>query len=156
MTTPTYLLPEPVRRACSLLPAYPGSVLFVAGLNLALRRHLPDDVLQMLHGRTLRIQVQDAGVAFDFIWRDGAFRAARHQEPLDLIIRANLYDFYLLSQRKEDPDTLFFSRRLVLEGDTELGLMVKNSLDAIDLSSVLSPQALLPSVLRNRLRMPGG
>ena len=32
--------------------------------------------------------------------------------------------------RLEDPDTLFFSRRLVIEGDTELGLALKNALDA--------------------------
>jgi len=31
-----------------------------------------------------------------------------------------------------DPDTLFFSRRLTIDGDTELGLLVKNALDAID------------------------
>jgi hypothetical protein len=33
---------------------------------------------------------------------------------------------------QEDPDTLFFSRRLAMEGDTELGLLIKNTLDAID------------------------
>jgi predicted lipid carrier protein YhbT len=43
-----------------------------------------------------------------------------------------LYDLGRLAARKEDPDTLFFSRRLVMEGDTELGLLIKNTLDAID------------------------
>ena len=41
---------------------------------------------------------------------------------------------------REDPDTLFFSRRLVSEGDIELGLIVKNLLDAIDPESA-SPAA---------------
>jgi len=36
--------------------------------------------------------------------------------------------------REEDPDTLFFNRKLVIEGDTELGLIVKNLLDSIDWS----------------------
>ena len=31
----------------------------------------------------------------------------------------------------EDADTLFFERRLVMEGDTEFGLLLKNTLDAI-------------------------
>ena len=48
------------------------------------------------------------------------------------MIAASAHDFLLLAQRKEDPDTLFFSRRLVMEGDTELGLLVKNTIDAID------------------------
>jgi predicted lipid carrier protein YhbT len=38
-----------------------------------------------------------------------------------------------LAQRQEDPDTLFFNRRLSMEGDTELGLVVKNAIDALEL-----------------------
>lgn len=138
MSPASYQLPSPLAKILSRLPAYPGSVVFVAGLNLALARHFPADTLHLLEGRKLRIQVQDAGVGFDFTWRNGAFTAARHDSDIDLAIRANAYDFFLLAQRKEDPDTLFFSRRLVMEGDTELGLLVKNTLDAIDLS-VFSP-----------------
>jgi predicted lipid carrier protein YhbT len=41
--------------------------------------------------------------------------------------------FVLLALRKEDPDTLFFDRQLVIEGDTELGLIVKNALDRVEL-----------------------
>ena len=50
---------------------------------------------------------------------------------------ATARDFMLLLTRREDPDTLFFSRRLVSEGDTELGLSVKNLLDAVDPETVL-------------------
>jgi predicted lipid carrier protein YhbT len=49
----------------------------------------------------------------------------------DVTVRASLPDYLALALRREDPDTLFFSRRLVLEGDTELGLALKNALDAI-------------------------
>ncbi|MNP62413.1 SCP-2 sterol transfer family protein [compost metagenome] len=47
-------------------------------------------------------------------------------------IRGNWRDFVLLASRHEDPDTLFFRRRLVIEGDTELGLAVKNLIDSLD------------------------
>jgi predicted lipid carrier protein YhbT len=53
----------------------------------------------------------------------------------DLTIGAAAHDLLLLARREEDPDTLFFSRRLALEGDTELGLLVKNTLDALDASA---------------------
>ena len=52
----------------------------------------------------------------------------------------------LLGMRKEDPDTLFFSRRLVVEGDTELGLIAKNTLDAVELPK-LDFSFLLPGKL---------
>ena len=45
----------------------------------------------------------------------------------------------LIAARKEDPDTLFFQRRLRIEGDTELGLYVKNLMDAIDLDAMPKP-----------------
>ncbi|NYT61827.1 SCP2 sterol-binding domain-containing protein [Alcaligenaceae bacterium] len=137
MSPASYQLPPSLGKVLSRLPAYPGSVLFAAGLNLALARHLPPDTLDLLDNRKLRIHVLDAGVEFDFIWRNGSFSAARHDGDIDLVIKANAHDFFLLAQRKEDPDTLFFSRRLVMEGDTELGLLVKNTLDAIDLSVFL-------------------
>ena len=50
----------------------------------------------------------------------------------DLAFGANLSAFLQLALRQEDPDTLFFNRELSIEGDTELGLVVKNMLDAIE------------------------
>ncbi len=46
----------------------------------------------------------------------------------DAVIRGALKEFVSLANQMEDPDTLFFQRRLVMEGDTELGLGVKNTM----------------------------
>jgi len=139
-----------VGKLLSRLPAYPGSAIFATGLNLILAQHLPADTLHMLQGRILRIQATDAGIAFDFVWRNGKFVPVAPEGDIALTIAASLHDFYLLTQRKEDPDTLFFSRRLSMEGDTELGLLVKNTLDALDMS-LFSPDQLLPGKLIGRL-----
>ena len=61
------------------------------------------------------------------------------QRAPEVTIRACALDFYRLARRLEDPDTLFFSRRLTIEGDTELGLLVKNALDAIDWTRLPGP-----------------
>ena len=45
-------------------------------------------------------------------------------------------DLILVAGRKEDADTLFFQRRLSIEGDTELGLEVKNLLDNIEFDNL--------------------
>lgn len=127
-------VPDPLGQLLSMLPAYPGSLLFVTGLNLAIAQHLPNDVQDSLGGKKLRITVVDARVTFDFEWSKGRFVACSNHGAADLTIAASAHDFLLLAQRREDPDTLFFSRRLAMEGDTELGLLVKNTLDAIDLS----------------------
>ena len=152
-----YLLPDPIGKALSLLPPYPGSLMFVAGLNIALKSRIPEDVQRSLEGKRLRIAVTDAKVAFDFTWKNGGFVADWNNGGTDLTISASAHDFLLLAQRKEDPDTLFFSRRLSMEGDTELGLMVKNTLDAIDLSvfdlAKTAPGRLLAE-LKARLKFP--
>ncbi|AEC19175.1 hypothetical protein PT7_0635 [Pusillimonas sp. T7-7] len=150
MSSGHHSVPAPVGKLLARLPAYPGSALFAVGLNLALAQHLPADTLQMLEGRVLRIQAPDAGIAFDFIWRKQKFLPVAPGGDAALTIAANLHDFYLLIQRKEDPDTLFFSRRLAMEGDTELGLLVKNTLDALDMS-LFAPSQFLPGNVFGRL-----
>lgn len=59
-----------------------------------------------------------------------------------------------LAMRKEDPDTLFFSRRLSMQGDTELGLLLKNTLDALELPSdtwrLLMPDRMF-AILRKKI-----
>jgi predicted lipid carrier protein YhbT len=105
----------------------------VTGLNLALAKKLAPDVTQLLQGKKLRLRVTDAQWAFDFSWVNGRFIACQNTAEADLTISASGYDFLLLARRQEDPDTLFFNRRLAMEGDTELGLLVKNTLDAIEL-----------------------
>ncbi|TOG16093.1 ubiquinone anaerobic biosynthesis accessory factor UbiT, partial [Vibrio parahaemolyticus] len=58
----------------------------------------------------------------------------------DVSFSGNLNDLVLIAGRKEDPDTLFFQRRLSIEGDTELGLEVKNLMDSVDLEQL--PKAM--------------
>lgn len=143
-------LPAPVKRLLSLLPVHPGSRIFATLLNSAVSRHLPQDVRDALARRQLRLAVDDAALSFDFAWDGKRFVPCRMAARPDLLIRATLHDFGLLAARKEDPDTLFFSRRLVMEGDTELGLLIKNTLDAID-GPVFDPAWLAPRQLLRQL-----
>jgi predicted lipid carrier protein YhbT len=115
------------------LPAYPGSLLLATALNAALAPQLPEDVRQRLQGRSFRIHVRDARLSFDFTWRGMRFVPLPRQARPDLAISASGPDFLRMARREADPDTLFFGRRLAMEGDTELGLVVKNTLDALEL-----------------------
>lgn len=133
MNQSRFVLPQQLGKLFSMLPAYPGSLLFVSTLNLALKTSIPQDVQASLNDKKLRIVVTDARITFDFKWAGAGFVACHPTLAPDLTIGASAHDFLLLARRQEDPDTLFFSRRLSMEGDTELGLLVKNTLDAIEL-----------------------
>ena len=155
-----FVLPRPVGWLLGRLPALPGSVLLSTALNVGVARHLPADVLQILLNRKLRIHVRDAGVTFDFSWTGNYFSACSAQQSTDLTITANAHDFLRLAQRQEDPDTLFFNRRLSMEGDTELGLVVKNALDAMELPMLdlqqWLPKQVLARVSKGRAHRPWG
>lgn len=146
MTKPFHL-PKPLGAALSLLPKYPHSLLFSQALNLALGRMIKPESLEPLHGRLISIRVTDAGINFFFTINSTGFVACKAGRAPDLTISASAYDFLMLASRKEDPDTLFFSRRLVVEGDTELGLIAKNTLDAVELPKLDFSQLLPGKVL---------
>ena len=150
MNTTTHpTVPAPLGAALARLPAYPGSLLLVTAINLALAKQLPDDVKALLHGKRISIRVRDARLGFDFTWNGQRFAPSQPYAEADLTISANAQDFLLLAQRRQDPDTLFFNRRLVMEGDTELGLVVKNALDALELP-VLDPSHWSPRAVLQR------
>ena len=83
------------------LPAAPPSFLLAQLLDRLLWTRLPVDVRAALAGRCIELRVSDFGLRLR------------------------------LMRGEEDPDRLFFERALVMEGDTELGLVIKNTLDAI-------------------------
>ena len=85
--------------------------------------------LAPLGGKVLRLEI--AGLGFGLqLTLDGIGLRPAFGAP-DVTMRASLADYLALALRREDPDTLFFTRRLVLEGDTALGLEIKNALDAL-------------------------
>ena len=154
---PDFTLPAALARLGSKLPQLPPTLALVTGLNLALGRLLPREPLEPLIGKRFSIRVLDAGMTLRFTYGTRGFRPIFAATSPDLTISARSRDFIALLMREEDPDTLFFNRRLLMEGDTDLGLLVKNTLDGIDLprfdAARLSPAELLHR-LRARLATP--
>ncbi|MBP8133853.1 MAG: SCP2 sterol-binding domain-containing protein [Zoogloea sp.] len=132
MKVPAFTLPGPLARLGARLPQLPPTLVLVGALNLALDRLLPRDTLEPLTGKRLLMKISDAGLALRFTFTPRGFRPLSGSEAPDLTISATARDYLALALREEDPDTLFFSRRLLMEGETDLGLLVKNTLDAVD------------------------
>lgn len=157
MSHAKFVFPHPLARLIAHLPTLPPSFTLTRVLNLVLHEVIRRGDLQALHGKHIAICVADAGLRLHFTVRPGGFSPVDSSGAPDLAISATLHDFYLLATRREDPDTLFFNRRLVVEGDTELGLVAKNTLDGIELPSLaaLQPSRVLAQI-RRRLLKPTG
>ena len=131
---PAFTLPPLVARLGARLPQWPHALTLALALNAARRLGvLPEDSLRELEGSHFRVSVVDTGMEVNFTFAGGSFHPvfASSGTP-DLHFAARLSAYLQLVSRQEDPDTLFFNRTLGIEGDTELGLRVKNMLDAIE------------------------
>lgn len=128
------------------LPEAPPSFALAAALNLARPKFWPEEDFTWLTGKTVRLLVSDLERGVNLTFDGLRFRTA--SQPADVTFGASLADYLVLARREEDPDTLFFQRRLTIEGDTEIGLALKNLLDATDLAPLF---ALLPKPLASRL-----
>ena len=124
-------LPDAIRILVARLPIQPPSLLLAAALNRTLRPRLPPDAAVQLAGRTVEIEVRDLAVRCRVVLRDGRFSSAPDHGPVTLRIAADAASYLRLLRGDDDADRLFFERALVMEGDTEYGLMLKNTLDAI-------------------------
>lgn len=114
-------------------------------LSWQFRQALEDGELEFLEGRWLSIEVRDIGLRW-FTSVENDQLIVRQSAEADVSFSANASDLLMIAARKQDPDTLFFQRRLVIEGDTELGLYVKNLMDAIELDQM--PKALRTVLLQ--------
>jgi predicted lipid carrier protein YhbT len=122
-----------------------ASLALVTALNLFLRRKLPAELFERLDGHEVAIDVKGTRVGLSFRIRGRHFVPMRPSGTPHLRFRASARDFALLAAREEDADTLFFNRRLVVEGDTEAALLVKNTLDALEFPRT---RALLRAAVR--------
>jgi len=152
-----FKFPPPLRRLIEHLPTLPPSFALTRVLNLALREIIRRGDLQPLHGKRIAIRVTDVGLRLHFTVRHDGFAPTDAGGTPDLAISATLHDFTLLATRKEDPDTLFFNRRLMVEGDTELGLVAKNTLDGVELPKLADfrPDRVLARIGENLLKQAG-
>ena len=114
------------------MAALPASAVLVSALDVVLWPKLPADVRAKLAGKRVELAVTDWGATFAFAVRRRGFVPRPGLRPADLRIAARARDFGALACGEEDADTLYFARRLVVEGDTETALMVKNTLDGLE------------------------
>jgi len=111
-------------------------------LSWQFRQALQDGELEFLDGRWLCIEVRDIGLRW-FMSVENDRLVVKEDAPADVSFSADASDLLMIAARKQDPDTLFFQRRLLIEGDTELGLYVKNLMDAIELESMPKPLRIM-------------
>lgn len=115
-------------------------------LNRSLSEELKNGDFDFLSGRTARIEVTDLELVFSLSCCRQRLRVQMPDQPAEVSFRSDVQSILDIIHRTADPDTLFFRRKLLITGDTELGLELKNLLDRIE------PTERLPAPLLSFLR----
>lgn len=102
-----------------------------------------------LGGRRIAIEVTDARLRWVVTLRDARLCACPSDQRADATVRGRAADLVMLAGRVADADTLFFERRLIVTGDTALGLEARNLLDRLPWESV-------PRIARTALQRIAG
>ena len=104
--------------------------------------------LDYMEDKRLQLTIKDTGNCWKFIIRNNRLLDdTKSNSVADVHIQGDLKTFLLLATGNEDPDSLFFSRHLSLEGNTEDGLYIKNLIDAMDFDTTVYLKSILGQTL---------
>lgn len=120
-----------LRPVVSSLPQHPPAFVLALALNRVLLPRLPEAAREALSHRPVAIEVTDLGLAMKLRLGRRGFEVASPTSRTELRIAATAMAYWRLLAGNDDADRLFFERLLVMEGDTEMGLVLKNTLDAM-------------------------
>ena len=146
------VFPAPLSLPLKILPSFVHNKVLVTTLNRMFANEIKEGELDFLQEKIIHITIEDIGIEYRFTLGDNRLVAADKNCTADVTLQGTVYNYLLLASRQEDTDALFFSRRLQMQGDTELGLYVKNFLDGMDMDSHKVP-AYFESLLKKSLPM---
>ena len=132
MALPEIILPKWMTKIGTKLPGKPPRFVLVSVLNTMLRKGLLPADMELFAGRKFEIEVLDAGIKVRFSADTEKFLDDQLQRRPRSEAGRQRHRLHAHMMREEDPDTLFFNRKLQIEGDTELGLITKNLLDSVE------------------------
>lgn len=130
-------MPSILRPALSLLPFSLQKKVMLPALHSVFKEAIEDGDFEFLQKKWLKISITDLNLHWLISFNGEQLIMNEPSSKIeDVSFSATGDDLLLIAGRKQDPDTLFFQRRLKIEGDTELGLEVKNLIDAIELDQL--------------------
>lgn len=113
-------------------------------LNQLFKQQIKTGDLDFIKNKWVRILVTDMDFSFDLSMTQHTAKpqliVGFKPKKADVIFSSHSDYLLLLALNKIDPDTLFFQRKLGIQGDTELGLYIKNLLASLDLTQQLPLQ----------------
>lgn len=139
-----FLQPSTIVKVASKAPSIINCSVVEKLCNQVFDEQIQDGEFDFLNKRLLQINITDAELYFVLTFQQNRIKCQYFglaENESDVTLRINTSDGIALVQQNVDPDTLFFQRRLKINGDTELAHHIKNTIDTLD------PEKIPPVVL---------
>jgi len=104
--------------------------------NELFKQAIANGELAFLEGNYVNVDILEMDLEYCISLEDERLEITESNSNPDATFRFAPIEGILIASGEEDPDTLFFQRKLIVEGNTELGLEVKNFLGAIDMDEM--------------------
>ena len=153
------LLPRAARDIAGRVPEPVIRPVLQRFLNHALQQPLAAGEFDFLSGRTVTISAPDLDQSITLTVLESRRLHLLGTKDGETTISATAKDFLGLVAGDIDPDTLFFQRRLRIDGNVALGLETKNTLDRVDPGTLPAPLRTLLGLARiwlSRYAIPSG
>jgi len=150
-----FIRPQLLGRIATRMPSRLNHLVVEKLVNTVFAEQLLEGDFEFLTDRVLQVEIIDAGLFVGLSFQQGRLicnhfnRLAR--VPVDATLSIDSLSAIQLIQQEVDPDTLFFQRKLKINGDTELAHQAKNTIDT--LNPELIPRFMLRIIdaYRNRV-----
>lgn len=126
-------LPHIPARITRFTPAPVLEVFLNVAVNHLLQPERLAGDLEFLRQQTARVEITDLNFDFSLTLIGQRLAVKVPAATGDATLKSDQASLLKILHGEVDPDTLFFRRKLLITGDTELGLYIKNLIDTIDL-----------------------
>lgn len=128
------VLPEVPGKITRHTPAPVMKVFLNTAVNHLLQKERTTGELDFLKGHTAAVVIKDLDFSFSMTLANNRLNITTPAQPADATLKSDQASMLAILHGEVDPDTLFFRRKLLITGDTELGLYIKNLIDTINLT----------------------
>ena len=130
-----FIKPKILSRIATSMPLKLNAMVVEKVLNTAFAEQISDGDFEFLQDRALQVEIIDAKLFIGLSFQQNritCFYFNRVACTSDVMLSIDTLNAINLIQQEVDPDTLFFQRKLRINGDTELAHHVKNTIDTLD------------------------
>ena len=130
-----FIKPQGLIRIATRMPQKLNFVVGEKLLNTAFAEQITEGDFEFLEGRSLQVEIIDASLFVGLSFRQNRIICHHFNNracTAEVTLSIDSLNAINLIQQQVDPDTLFFRRKLKINGDTELAHHVKNTIDTLN------------------------